>query len=104
MFVVSLVLALKCDCIELFLSGLKYLHLKCNLVHGDISINNLVIARVPPSPPATSSLPASTETRVPDTHIDAYGVVIDYDYARHQDSQTHHTSVRLLPAFSLLLL
>ena len=97
-----------------FFSGLKYLHKECNIVHGDLSVNNIVIYRTPlPHPPSrkdgeelsarttrTSSAmaraiftPAPTEGLK--ESIPVTGIVIDYDYARKVGTTMDKTSVRL---------
>jgi len=100
-----------------YFSGLEYLHKKCNMVHGDLSINNIVIYRTPPPRPPSNplrkgakELPAQT-TRASSAmaqaafipapkeglaeSIPVTGVVIDYDYARKVGTAMEKTSVRL---------
>ncbi|KAF8147193.1 hypothetical protein B0H34DRAFT_666850 [Crassisporium funariophilum] len=87
------------DCVD----WLEYLHKKCQMVHGDLSVNNIVIYRNPlPHPPISprkgaKRLPASASARKTQRKSEAFtlapseglkekipvsGVVIDYDYAR----------------------
>ncbi|KAF8878790.1 hypothetical protein CPB84DRAFT_1852271 [Gymnopilus junonius] len=87
------------DCVD----WLEYLHKKCQMVHGDLSINNIVIYRNPlPHPPISLRkgakwLPASASVQMTQHKSAAFmlapseglkekipvsGVVIDYDYAR----------------------
>ena len=42
--------------------GLEYLHVKCKIVHGDISINNVVIFRDPESHPPASPIKINKPT------------------------------------------
>ncbi|KJA13104.1 hypothetical protein HYPSUDRAFT_209822 [Hypholoma sublateritium FD-334 SS-4] len=57
------------DCVE----WLEYLHIKCKIVHGDISVNNVVIFREPQSHPPASPIKIKkptikkTSTKKPDT-------------------------------------
>ena len=95
-------------------SGLEFLHTKCKLVHGDISVNNIVIYRFPlPHPPpkdcdgqsplaCAASASVATEQAAftpapPEGVTDDFpvsGIVIDYDYARKIGTTTEKTSVR----------
>jgi hypothetical protein len=101
-------------------SGLEYLHTKCNIVHGDLSINNIVIYRTPSShPPSNPSKPsgkmgpkelpalqmtwtskaAAQAAFIPTPKegltesIPVTGVVIDYDYSRKVGTVMEKTSV-----------
>jgi hypothetical protein len=92
-------------------SGLEFLHTKCNIVHGDLSINNIVIYRTPLSCPPQNTLPRKVSARKTTAKTQATftsaptegltetipvtGVVIDYDYARNIGTTTEKTSVRL---------
>ena len=93
------------------------------MVHGDLSINNIVIYRAPLArPPSKASLPSSS-TRVTrniarqqqglvvpapltglDESIPVVGTVIDYDYARPIDTLMERTSVHLSLNCSVLVL
>ncbi|EDR08797.1 uncharacterized protein LACBIDRAFT_296227 [Laccaria bicolor S238N-H82] len=82
------------DCVD----WLEFLHKKCEMVHGDISVNNIVIYRspLPHSPPKDQPLVRTTQASVVTTHaafmpaptegvmedLPVSGIVIDYDYAR----------------------
>ena len=93
-----------------YFSGLEYLHEKCNMVHGDLSVNNIVIHRTPlPHPPSNQSLRRQTTraslamaqaefTLAPaeglKESIPVTGIVIDYDYARKVGTAMEKTSVR----------
>lgn len=94
--------------------GLEFLHTKCELVHGDLSVNNIVIYRFPLSHPPpkdqdgkqplprttrasvatgqTAFTPAPKEGVTEDLPVS--GIVIDYDYARKIGTTTEKTSVR----------
>ena len=116
-----------------YFSGLEFLHTKCNMVHGDLSINNIVIYRTPLAhPPLKPSIlkkgpPKLTNpnmtTRVTrnttrqeqasvvpapltglDESIPVVGTVIDYDYARPINTLMDKTSVRLSLNCSVLVL
>ncbi|KJA20813.1 hypothetical protein HYPSUDRAFT_141584 [Hypholoma sublateritium FD-334 SS-4] len=100
------------DCVD----WLDFLHNKCNLVHGDLSPNNIVIFRDPsdrPPPRSTKSRKGSTSgtsraTRSSTRHggasikpaptsgvndnIPAVGTIIDYDYARPVGTVLERTS------------
>ncbi|KJA25531.1 hypothetical protein HYPSUDRAFT_134549 [Hypholoma sublateritium FD-334 SS-4] len=103
------------DCVK----WLDFLHNKCNLVHGDLSINNIVIFRAPaacPPPPRTfvskkgAAKPniaaritrtASRQQRTPmipaplggvDDSIPVVGTIIDYDYSRPLNTLLEKTS------------
>jgi hypothetical protein len=94
-------------------SGLEFLHTKCELVHGDLSINNIVIYRFPlthpplkdhdgkqPFPPTTWASVATAQaafTPAPKEEVTedhpVSGIVIDYDYARKIGTTTERPSV-----------
>jgi hypothetical protein len=103
------------DCVK----WLEFLHTKCKIVHGDLSINNIVIYRAPLACPPASTLKKGTTmptnpnmtTRVTqnialqhqasvvpaplaglDESIPVVGTVIDYDYARSIDTIMEKTS------------
>ncbi|KAF8957875.1 hypothetical protein BDZ97DRAFT_1669192 [Flammula alnicola] len=101
------------DCVK----WLDFLHNKCKKVHGDLSINNIVIYRSPPAhpPPPKASNLKSTDDNMPmritrhttqqhlapfvlapltglDEDIPVVGTVIDYDYARPIDTNMQRTS------------
>lgn len=62
---------------------LEFLNDKCGVVHGDISINNIVINRVSSSG-ANDALSGD---------VLPYGSPIDYDYSRKKDTVSRHASV-----------
>lgn len=66
-----------------FHPDLRFLNVKCNIIHGDISLNNLRINRV---------WPESTPSENPV----GYGLTIDNDYSFEKHQTTHTTSVRSL--------
>lgn len=66
-----------------FHPDLRFLNVKCNIIHGDISLNNLRINRV---------WPESTPSEDPV----GYGLTIDNDYSFGKHQTTHTTSVRSL--------
>jgi hypothetical protein len=94
-------------------SGLEFLHTKCKLLHGDISINNIMIYRFPlPHPPpkdcdgqlplaCAASASVATEQAVftsapPEGVTDDFsvsGIVINYDYACKIGTTTEKTLV-----------
>ncbi|KAF8968353.1 hypothetical protein BDZ97DRAFT_1655208 [Flammula alnicola] len=105
------------DCVK----WLDYLHNKCKKVHGDLSVNNIVIYRSPLARPPSkaSNLKINTTKRTnvnmplrvtrniaqqeqasfipaPSTGLDedipVVGTVIDYDYARPIDTNMQRTS------------
>ena len=105
-----------------YFPGLDFLHNKCKLVHGDLSINNIVIFRDPsvqshtkaPAHRKGSAQVSSTSTRVTrnttrqqqallapapltgiDDNLPVVGTVIDYDYSRAVNTPLDKTSVRL---------
>ncbi|KJA18805.1 hypothetical protein HYPSUDRAFT_119793, partial [Hypholoma sublateritium FD-334 SS-4] len=109
---------------------LQYLHEKCLIVHGDLSINNIVIYRSPhPQPPKPKPKRESKPKRVSkskraaqlksedtgdgtvvpataegvDEHIPVTGIVIDYDYARKVGTRMDRTS-GTLPFMPLMAL
>jgi len=65
-----------------FHPDLRFLNVKCNIIHGDISLNNLRINRVWPE--STPSDPVG------------YGLTIDNDYSFEKHQTAHTTSVRPL--------
>ena len=95
------------------------------MVHGDLSINNIVIYRAPhehlPSKAsalkmgttmstnpnmtmrATRNMQAAPPSGL-DESIPVVGTVIDYDYARSIDTRMGKTSVRLFLSCSVLVL
>ncbi len=113
-----------------WLSGLEYLHVECKIVHGDLSVTNIVIFREPRAHPpgrpvivkksiTTSSqanttaqaihsqtevqaTPAAPLTGVDDS-IPVVGVVIDYDYAREIGTLMDRTSVRFSLVYFILV-
>ncbi|KJA24702.1 hypothetical protein HYPSUDRAFT_135753 [Hypholoma sublateritium FD-334 SS-4] len=82
------------DCVK----WLDFLHNKVKLVHGDISITNLVIVRDPaprvePKGTGRRHLKAAvTEQAALDESMPTYGLVIDYDYARPIGTEMDKTS------------
>jgi hypothetical protein len=109
------------------------LHTKCKMVHGDLSINNIVIYRAPLAHPPLKASALKKGTTMPtnpnmttrvtrnithqqqasavpaplaglDESIPVVGTVIDYDYARSIDTLMEKTSVRLLLNCSVLML
>jgi hypothetical protein len=120
---VSLVFNTKSNLLNQFFafSGLEFLHTKCNMVHGDLSINNIVIYRAPLEHPPSKASTSKKGTTMPtnpnmnmrrnvyqqqgsvvpapltglDESIPVVGTVIDYDYARLINTRMDKTSVRL---------
>lgn len=107
------------DCVD----WLEYLHKNCNLVHGDLSVNNIVIYRTPP-PLNPSPKKDAKELSVRMTRaglakaqaaftpapkeglmesIPVTGIVIDYDYSREVNTAMEKTSGTLpfMPLASL---
>ncbi|KJA14338.1 hypothetical protein HYPSUDRAFT_150541 [Hypholoma sublateritium FD-334 SS-4] len=81
------------DCVK----WLDFLHNKVKMVHGDISINNIVISRAPAPPPRPSKghskkVSAAHPLPILDEQIPTFGVVIDYDYARQIGTVLNQTS------------
>jgi hypothetical protein len=101
------------------------------MVHGDLSINNIVIHHAPPAHPPSKASISKKGTAVPtnpnmtlrvtrnmahqqrvvsvpltglDESISVIGTVIDYDYARPIDTLMEKTSVRFLLNYSVLVL
>lgn len=82
------------------ISGLEFLHTKCEMVHGDISINNIVIHRAPslasPDQVSVGGVPLAQPAVPPEglqEGIPVTGSVIDYDYARKLGTIMAKTSV-----------
>ncbi|KAG6807655.1 hypothetical protein H0H92_006810 [Tricholoma furcatifolium] len=69
---------------------LQFLDEECDSVHGDISINNIVINRVFSSTTSPNDPPAPEDGTKEE--IAAYGVPIDYDYSRQKGVVTTHAS------------
>ncbi|KAF9482353.1 hypothetical protein BDN70DRAFT_801610 [Pholiota conissans] len=104
---------------------LKFIHDECGLVHGDISMNNIVIVRflpnilaaLPPPLPEPLSFPASHQ--ITPCHKDGFphvlksgGSVIDFDYARASGTpaaevsmtgSTPYTAIELMKPSSLIM-
>lgn len=93
------------------LLGLAFLHGTCKVVHGDLSVNNIVIHRSPLArAPSRNSLASNTKpansTKNPAIEcaestgvtedIPVTGIVIDYDYARKLGVVMEGTPVHLL--------
>ncbi|KAF8869901.1 hypothetical protein CPB84DRAFT_1689030 [Gymnopilus junonius] len=85
------------DCV----TCLEYMHTKTNIVHGDLSTNNIVICRIPVqegnkprTSPETTTQPTAAGTPGLDIDPDflTFGLVIDFDYAREQTASSHFTS------------
>ena len=114
---VGLVFSIKAAYLFYCFSGLEFLHTKCNMVHSDLSINNIVIYRTPLShPPNTLSgngIKAASAQRTQASlaamkapamftpapkeglteTIPATGIVIDYDYTCKIGTTAEKTSV-----------
>ncbi|KAF8814444.1 hypothetical protein BYT27DRAFT_7219833 [Phlegmacium glaucopus] len=83
------------DCVD----WLEFLHKKCNLVHGDISINNII--KQPLACTTWASVATAQAAFTPaSTAVPVSGVVIDYDYAHKIGTITEKTS-GTLPFMSL---
>ena len=127
---VSPVFRIEGNLLNHWLSGLEYLHVECKIVHGDLSVTNIVIFRKPRAHPpgrpvivkkniTTSSKPNTTvqvtrsEAEVQaiqaapltgvDDSIPVVGVVIDYDYARKIGTLMDRTSVRFSLDYFILI-
>ena len=94
--------------------GLEFLHTKCELVHGDLSVNNIVIYWFPLSHPplkdqdSKQPLPRTTQASMATGQtaftppkegvtedLPVSGIVIDYDYACKIGTTTEKTLVHL---------
>ena len=127
---VSPVFKIKGNLLNHWLSGLEYLHVECKIVHGDLSVTNIVIFREPRAHPPgrpvivkkniSTSSKSNTTVRVTqseaevqavqaapltgvDDSIPVVGVVIDYDYARKLGTLMDRTSVRFSLDYSILI-